>query len=275
MTADDLAASERVSAAAFGFEIGAEPVAARWHRRHAHLLATDPDGCFVAEHDGAVVGVAQAMLRERLWCLSLLTVDPGAQSAGAGRALFEAALSYGRREADGALIVGSNDPRAMQLYGNAGFRLLPTFVATGTLHRRALPRADARVREAGAGDLEALAVISRAVRGAPHTLELEFVLGGDARILRFGDRGFTVADPFHNPWLLVALDEEAATALLWASLTLPSASEERAVRWLTGEQEWAIAVMLRAGLALRAEGALCVRGDPGPLHPFLPSPPFA
>jgi hypothetical protein len=50
------------------------------------------------------------------------------------------------------------------------------------------------------------------------------------------------------------------------------------VRWLTGEQQWAIGVVLAAGLRLSAFGALGVRANrsnPAPLAPFIPSPPFA
>ena len=47
------------------------------------------------------------------------------------------------------------------------------------------------------------------------------------------------------------------------------------VRWITAAQQWAIEVLARAGLRLTAYGALCVRGMPGPLAPFLPSAPFA
>lgn len=274
MSWEDLAAGAAASAAAFNFDISAGPVAARWRERHGHLLGSDPAGCFIAERDGHVIGVAQAMIRERLWCLSLLTVHPGAQSAGAGRALMERALDYGA-DCEAGLIVGSNDPRALRLYARAGFRLHPTFAATGALDRRALPVADPRVREVGSSELDALADISREIRGAPHTSELEFARATGAQILALDDRGFAVAETVHAPWLLVARDEEAATALLWASLARSSANGPREVRWITEAQTWAIDVAIMAGLNVRADGALCVRGDPGRLHPFLPSPPFA
>ena len=40
-------------------------------------------------------------------------------------------------------------------------------------------------------------------------------------------------------------------------------------------QQWAIRVVLEAGLSLQAYGALCVRGRTGTLHPFIPSGAFA
>jgi ribosomal protein S18 acetylase RimI-like enzyme len=271
---EDLREAGDISAAAFGFDISDPPLADRWRGRLGHILGTDPDGCFVAERDGRIIGVAEAMIRGPLWCLSLLTVRPDVQGGGAGRLLMDRALRYGAGSAHG-LIVASDDPRALRLYGTSGFRLLPTFEAEGAVDRRALPAPDPRVRRGGLRDLEALVRISEAVRGAPHTSELEFALGREGVLLRFADRGFAVSQPGHGVWLLAALDDEAATALLWHALDLVGATNRPGIRWLTGDQDWAIEVLLRAGLRLRASGALCVRGAPGPLRPYLPSPPFA
>ncbi len=179
----DLHEAGDVSAAAFGFDISDPAIGDRWRERLAHTLTTDPEGCFVAVRDGRVIGVAQAMVRERLWCLSLITVVPDAQSAGAGHALMQSALNYGTH-ADSGLIVASDDSRALRLYGLSGFRLLPTFQADGAIDRTALPRPDRRVREAGLIELEELAPISREVRGAAHTTELEFTLARGGVLLR-------------------------------------------------------------------------------------------
>jgi predicted N-acetyltransferase YhbS len=271
----DLEATAELTAASFGTDISDGDRRSRWLERLAHPFGTDPGGAFVAERDGRVLGTAQAIRRERLWVLSVLAVAPGSQSAGAGRALLERALGYGA-EADAGLIVSSSDPRALRLYGLAGFSLRPAFHATGRLDRARLPRADPAVREAGVDEVEALVPISRAVRGAPHTTELVFALGRGGRLLRHGDRGFAVTQPGLAVWLLAARDPEAAQALLWAALELVGDVEEghRSVRWITGGQDWAIEVLLRAGYTLAPYGALCVRGRPGPLHPYLPSPPF-
>jgi hypothetical protein len=140
----------------------------------------------------------------------------------------------------------------------------------------ALPRPDPAVREAGEDDLEALAPISREVRGAPHTSELIYALGRGGRLLRHRDRGLAVTLPGVGVWLLAARDPEAAQALLWGALELIGEVDEdhRSVRWITGGQDWAIEVLLKAGYPLSPYGALCVRGRPGPLQPYLPSPPF-
>jgi ribosomal protein S18 acetylase RimI-like enzyme len=273
MRREDVAAATRVSARAFDVEPDASFLE-HWERRIAHLLQTDAAGAFAAERDGRLVGVAQALRREGLWCLSLLSVLPCAQSTGAGRALLERALGYGPPGEPG-LIVSSNDPRALRLYGLSGFSLLPTFQAGGPVDRAALPRPHPRIREGGQADLAALASISREIRGAAHTPELELALAAGARLLRLDDDGFALVFPGHGVWVLAARREPAATALLWHALELTGETDRPPLRWVTGAQGWAIDTALRAGLRLETYGALAVRGRPGPLHPYIPSGPFA
>jgi ribosomal protein S18 acetylase RimI-like enzyme len=268
----DLDAATRASAASFGVDLVDPEMARRWSNRLAYVLGTDPGGAFVAEHEHRVVGVAMAMIRESLWCLSLLAVDPVTQSAGAGRALFDRSLEYGDPEL--GLITSSNDARALRLYASRGFALRPALQAEGSLDRRRLPRGPSEVRTGGAESLEPLASISREIRGAPHTRELAYALEIGAQLLTYPDRGFALARPGNGVWMVVARDDEAASALLWSALEL-AGEAERPVRWITAEQDWAVDVLVRAGMRLSANGALCVRGHPGPLRPFLPSPPFA
>jgi hypothetical protein len=129
------------------------------------------------------------------------------------------------------------------------------------------------VRTAGAADLELAAEISRELRGAPHTAEIEFALRRGAQLLICRDRGFAVAQEGYGVWLLAARDEASATELLWRALDIGGAAEQP-VRWITAGQDWAVSVLLGAGLRLTGHGALCVRGAPGPLRPYLPSAAF-
>jgi predicted N-acetyltransferase YhbS len=275
MVAADLDAVATISATAFDHDISDEAAASRWHERIAYPLEVDPDGAFVAERDGRVIGAGQAMRRERLWLLSLLTVDPTVQSAGAGRALMDRTLAYGDAT-DAGLIVSSNDPRAMRLYARAGFAMLPALRSDGSPDRSKFPAADRRVRAGNADDLERLDAIPREIRGAPHTPEVAFLLArdGEARLLLIEGRGFAVVLPGWAVWLLVAREEDSARALLWAAIEAVGDSDQSYVNWITGDQQWAVDVVVRAGLRLTTYGALCVRGHPGPLRPFLPSGPF-
>ena len=273
MVAADVGPVTEVAAAAFSRPVTDDHASEGWRRRITHPFSTDPDGAFVAELDGRVIGAAEAMVRERLWTLSLLAVRPDIQSAGAGRALLEHALAYGE-PTNAGLIVSSNDSRALRLYAAGGFALHPTFRAEGQVDRRALPRNHGHVREDyGGDDLESLAALTRAIRGAPYTAELRYMLDGGGRLLRLADRGFAVVEDDGGPWGLVARDEEAAGALL--SYALATVDGPTRVRWITGAQRWAIDVLVAARLEIFASGALCVRGTPGSLQPFLPTPPFA
>lgn len=274
MVASDLPAVLAVSAAAFGKDLSDAGERAAWRQRLTHPWETDPAGAFVEERDGRVVGVAQAIRRERLWVLSLLTVDPETQSRGSGRALLKAALSYAPG-CTGRLIVSSNDPRAMRLYGLSGFQLLPTFEARGTLDRRKLPAGLPDPTPVAAGELDRLEPIARAVRGAPHTPDLAIALDRGGLILRLGDEGYVVTRGGGGIFTLLARDGEVARALLWAGLAAGGDGEDGAVRWMTGAQDWAVGVVLRAGLQLAPYGALAVSGRPGTLRPFIPSGPFA
>lgn len=188
---------------------------------------------------------------------------------------MDRALAYAPDRA-GGLIVSSNDPRALRLYAGAGFALRPTFQAGGALDRRRIPAQRVAITEASEDDLDALAEVTREVRGAAYSPELAYALRRGSRLLRAGERGFAVAHAGQGVWLLIARDDEAASALLWSALEYAAQhGEEVRVRWIGGDQQWAVDVVLAAGLRLEAYGALGVQGRTGRLRPFIPSAPFA
>jgi GNAT superfamily N-acetyltransferase len=275
MIEQDVEQGVEVAARAFEVEFTSEEERAGWARRLAHALATDPDGCFVATERRRVTGVAQSIRREQLWNLSLLTVDPTTQSRGAGRQLLDAACGY-IQEGDTGLIVSSNDPRAMRIYAMAGFDLRPAMESVGVVDRQALPPIDPRIREISLEEIEQLEPVARAVRGAPYTLELPGAIAWGVEIYALEDRGYVIVRQGRGVWALGAADEEAATALLWFGLTvLGNDPSWPPIRWVTEDQRWAVKVAHQAGLRLQPFGALCVRGEPGTLHPYLPSGPYA
>ena len=91
--------------------------------------------------DAKVVGCRARIETRELWGLSLLVVDPAAQSAGAGRRLLDAPLTYAEG-CDRAVIMSSTDPRAIRSYATSGFALHPQVQAVGKPDRAALPAAD-------------------------------------------------------------------------------------------------------------------------------------
>jgi len=88
----------------------------------------------------------------------------------------------------------------LRLYATAGFSLRPALRTLGQVDRRALaPRSDS-VRTGTAADLDLAAEISRELRGAAHTAEIQYALGRGAELLVHGDRGYAVAQDGYGVW---------------------------------------------------------------------------
>ncbi|HEU4659003.1 MAG TPA: GNAT family N-acetyltransferase [Capillimicrobium sp.] len=237
--------------------------------RIAHLLGTDPGGAWTAvDADGAVAGGALALVRDGVWGLSLLIVREDVRSGGVGRRLLEAALTH----ADGArggIILSSTDPRAMRRYARAGFALRPCVAACGIVARDRLRPPDG-VREGSLDDVPETVAASRHVRGARHDVDLPTMLSHPRRRLLVHEHGFAVHQE-GSPQLLAATGEAAARELLWACFAASRPGATVTAEFVTAGQDWAIEVALEAGLALSPDGPVFVRGDVGPMAPYLPS----
>jgi GNAT superfamily N-acetyltransferase len=279
MTAGDVEPAFAASQAAFEargerWPMTSEPADVRWRRgiaRIRHLLERDPAGAWVADDGGAVRGVSMALVREDVWGLSLLAVEPGVQGTGIGGRLLEHALvtAEGTR---GQIILSSLDPRAMRSYAGAGFALRPAVCAFGAVRRAAIPE-ELGVRPGGNGDLELAAEVDRRQRGGAHGPDLEALRAAGYELLVLPGEGYA----FHregSPALLAAAGADAGRALLWAVLAASAPGREVGVMFLTEDQGWAIDVALAAGLDLEPCGPTFVRGELGPLSPYLPNPAY-
>lgn len=245
---------------------------ARFDARIRHFLSHDAGGAWVSHEGDRVTGLAVALQRERVWVLSMLAVDPTAQSSGVGRALLDRAIAYG--DADGpGIILSSRDPRAMRRYALAGFALRPAVTAWGRLRRAGLP-AVRGVREGSDADLGLAAHVDRLQRGAARGPDYAVLLEDQGRMLVFDEgarRGYVIVRDNQRPVVLAATDHEVATALLTDALAGMSHDCDVEVGWLTASQQWAIQVCLAAGLELHPVGGVMVRGHPGPMSPYLPN----
>ena len=237
------------------------------HARIRHLIATDPSGAFVAERGGEVFGAALALVREGVWGLSLLVLEPGTQSGGVGTRLLGEAVAYGA-DARGGLILASEDSRALRAYARAGFDLHPALEASGVPEPLEAP---IHVREGGAAVLPLAAAVDRHVRGAAHGSDLEVLLAAGARMLIVPDRGYAFVSG-GSVRAVAAYDEPAAADLLRAAIATTPAGERATVNWITSAQQgWALPVLLEARLELRFGGAVFTRGEVGPFAPYLPT----
>lgn len=242
--------------------------AVAWRDRTSHLLGTDPGGCWVADHDGDVVGFTVSFTRELMWLLSSYAVRPGLQGQGIGRPLLAATLEHGRGCLRG-MLAASADPKAARRYRAAGFSLHPQMFLTGVVDRSVLPVVE-HVREGTAGDVDLMDSIDRRTRGAAH--------GADHQILRAQFRavvtdrpagsGYAYLDHSGSPVLVAATDRRTAATLLWEALASSVPDEPVDVFHVTAANEWAIDVAMAARLDLHQHGYLAVRGM-NPPTPYL------
>lgn len=271
LTPDDAEAANVAAAAALDRPASVEPGPARdFHvARVAHLAATDPGGAWLAEDDdGRPMGLALALVREGLWGLSLLAVDPAAHGHGLGRRLVEAAFAHGEG-CRGHVVLASSHPAALRLYSGLGLACHPALEAAGVADLRRVPDLAARAEP---GDLAATEPISRHVRGASHARDVPVSLPRGSQVLLLEDRAWAlVSPPLGQVHLVAGRDDEAAAAALWAAIAAcgPGATVE--VLFLTSAQQWAVRACLDARLALSPGGATFLGGDVGPWAPYLPS----
>jgi GNAT superfamily N-acetyltransferase len=244
-----------------------------WARRARHFLRHDPDGCWVADVDGSVVGVALAVRREKLWGLSAYFVRPDHQGKGIGAALLDAVLTYSQGCLRGILI-STSDPRAARRYRLAGFTLHPSIRIAGVVNRAALPVVDG-VREGNLGDRDLCDSVDRRIRGAAHGVDHEFMCAEYTLLVcdTLTGSGYCFVDATGSPIVLAATNRKLAQRLLWSALARSPEGGQVRVDYLTAAQEWAVDVSLAAGLSLRTEGYLCLR-HMRPPAPYLPSGAF-
>jgi GNAT superfamily N-acetyltransferase len=231
--------------------------AEHWVHRTFSFLQTDPGGCWVAEDETGLLGIATSTTRELLWTLASFAVRPDQQGRGIGTQLLAAALHHGRGCLRG-MLSASADPRAVRRYRLAGFSLHPQMVATGVLDRTAIPVIE-KVREAGRSDRDLMDSVDRRTRGAAHGSDHD-LLARQGRPLVcdtttgsgyvYADRGRVAA--------LAATDRRTASMLLWAALA-EAPDEPVSLAHVTAANEWAVDVALAARLEVRTEGYLCVR----------------
>lgn len=231
----------------------------RWVNRTLHLLETDPGGCWVAEVDEQIVGVAISLTRELMWVLSSYAVLPALQGRGIGTQLLAAALHHGRGCLRG-MLNASADPGAARRYRLAGFDLHPQMLLAGPVPREVLP-AVGRVREGSAGDFDLMDSIDRRTRGAAHGPD--HALLSDQFLLLVADRpagsGYCFVDGTGTPALLAATHRRTAADLLWSALAISTPDRPITIGHITAANQWAVDVGMTARMALHQRGYLALR----------------
>jgi ribosomal protein S18 acetylase RimI-like enzyme len=242
--------------------------------RTRHFLATDPAGSWVAEENGAIIGMSQSFVREDYWILSQLGTVPGSQNQGVGRELLRLALEHGDPDSPGT-IQCSRDPRAMALYSSFGFALHPVVAAWGPVRPGAVARPGDVVRcepeQVTERELELVTAIDRTVRGSARSIDLPSMLSPEGtRLLLHGDQGYAVATD-ERIVTLAGRQEESAARVLRAMLAEVPPGGTVEINWITSGQQWAVRELVAAGVELQPYGPVMVRGMDGPPAPYIPS----
>jgi hypothetical protein len=139
----------------------------------------------------------------------------------------------------------------------------------------AVQRPDEVVRYEGEGvtdaQLDVVARIDRAVRGSARLVDIAMMLSEEGnRLLLHGDQAYAVAKD-DRIVTLGARNEESAALVLRTMLAEAPDGETVEINWLTASQQWAIRVLIGAGVELQPYGPVMVRGMSGPPTPYIPS----
>lgn len=239
----------------------------------AHLQITDPERFMVAlapeESADRIVAFGSAIVRERLWYLSMLFVLPGFQAAGLGRRLMGQLLPSGVAVVR-ATATDSAQPISNALYASIGMApRMPLFNLTGLPERPAafgsLPSGVVPIAfetiaggaAGGAGHQElaaAVDAIDREVLGAAHPI--------DHRFLRTERRSGWI---YHGPGGAplgygyaseagrlgpVAARDAALVAPILGHLTSAVVPRGAFSTWIGGAADRALAAALSAGFRL-------------------------
>lgn len=236
--------------------------------RYGAFVRHDPEGSWVAEDGQGLAGCALAVKREGVWGLSLLIVRPGMQSAGVGSELLRRAHDYAH-DAKGRIILASPDVRAIRAYSRLGLELHPCFSARGTPKG---VRAPEGLRVGTVDDVAFCESVDRFARGGGRRSSIETLLAMGQTLLVLPERGYAfVGDGSLRT--LAAFDDAGAADVLRG--VLARAEGEIGVSYLTSAQQWAVPVLLEAGLAVKSsDGPLFLAGDVGAFRPYVPSGAF-
>jgi len=141
-------------------QVGWNQTLADWRR----FLGYDPEGCFVAEKDGLVVGTVCTISYERKFgWVAMVIVDPAQQRQGIGTFLLNAGIEH--LEAKGLAVKLDATPQGKLLYDTLGF-VDEYGAARYEAGRIDAPAGDLGCEELSLDDLEELEVFDKPIFGA-------------------------------------------------------------------------------------------------------------
>ena len=245
-------------------------------RLYGHLSATDPERFMVASRvdpetgEERMVAFASALVRERLWFLSMLFVAPDAQAAGVGRALLARIMPAPGDGMAMATATDSAQPISNALYSTYGIvPRIPLLNLIGRPEREGtfepLPSGVTPVPfesiaagpPGGAGHAELTGTVDgldREVLGVAHPIDHRYLRaesrrgwlyrGPDGAALGYG---YATEAGRVGP---VAVRDEALLVPVLGHLTTAVEPRGAFALWLPGNADRAVVAALRAGFRL-------------------------
>lgn len=167
-------------------------------------LHEEPEGFFVAEDAGKIIGAAFSWVRGHVWFLSHLFIMPSSQGSGVGRTLMELTLQYGITAGANvrAVITMAFNPASLALYMKAGMYpiediyLMRSTKAPHGKHRMHIPSEKPGPHAWQNGDIDALDI---EVLSMSRQLHHRYLLGHkdiSCNLFRVGGR--TVSYAYHG-----------------------------------------------------------------------------
>jgi len=143
-----------------------------WER----FLQAEPEGCFVAEWNGQVVGTVTTIIYEsRFAWIGMVLVDPQLRGKGIGTALLQKAIDYLETKKVPCVKLDAT-PQGQPIYARLGFRI-EYEIERHSLTREAGPKVGSEAVSDGAENLETLLEMDREVFGADRSALLRSVAG--------------------------------------------------------------------------------------------------
>jgi GNAT superfamily N-acetyltransferase len=221
-------------------------------------LRDDPDGLWIAEQDGRMVGSAFSWCCERLWFLAELFIAPELQGQRIGQGLLSRTLAHAdKRNADvRALIALAFNTTSQALYIRHGFfPRMPVYLFSATApHPGATTAFDSEPLTAG--HLPALAEIDRRAIGAARDKHHRFLMSDATMtgvLLRDGDRpaGYAYVNNLGHIGPLAVAAPAAMTGAFTCALEIAAGRNGGQVScFIPGGNEAALSAAVTRGLRI-------------------------
>ena len=260
------------------------PDAGGLHRLFGHLLATDPERFAVAYADAAggevIVGFASATLRNGVWFLGAMFIDPAFHGRGVGTRLLRRVLPARGAATVSPILATCTDalqPISNALYAREGiaprmpiFRLSGRLTDTGTSEVGEDRPRSSPLEKLGTSGWETqrgeLGQLDREVLGFEHPADHDFVraesVGGwlfhsaDGALLGYG---YVHSDGTLGP---VAASRADALAPIIREVICLRGTGDAAILWLAGAAGEPFQALLRQGLRLQGYPAFACWTEP-------------